>query len=194
MSKDFIASLISSLLPIFITLLFAWISSRNDQAKRRHLIDDAKQRIELINAYVASQNLVLNDPNELEVIKKIAAKELYGIKSFLDSKLQSLEKSSEKSESFFQRFFLLYKMRTGLASLFRVGFFSILLLSVLFTILISSTSFSPSSIQEFGLVFNIVMVTIASVPGILFAMLLRWLTIKFDKPSSSTIAKEEQLQ
>jgi len=190
MSKDFIASLISSLLPIFITFLFAWISNRNDQAKRRHVIDDAKQRIELISAYVASQNLVLNDPNELGVIKKTAANELYGIKSFLDNKLQSLEKSSEKSENFFQRFFLLYKMRTWLASLFRVGFFSILLLSVLFTILISSTSFSPSSIQEFGLGFNIVMVVIASIPGILFAMLLRWLTIKFDNPSS-TIAKEE---
>jgi len=154
MSNDLITSLISSLLPILITVVFAWISSRNDQAKRRHVLDDAKQRIELISAYVASQNLVLDDPHELGVIKKTAANELYEIKAFLDTRLQSLEKSSEKSENYFQRFFLLYKMRTRLAGFFRVCFFLMAIVSIVWSFTLSSLNFTSESVQEYGLGFS----------------------------------------
>jgi len=186
MSNDLITSLISSLLPILITVVFAWISSRNDQAKRRHVLDDAKQRIELISAYVASQNLVLDDPHELGVIKKTAANELYEIKAFLDTRLQSLEKSSEKSENYFQRFFLLYKMRTRLAGFFRVCFFLMAIVSIVWSFTLSSLNFTSESVQEYGLGFNIALVLILSLPVVLVALLLRWLAIKYDKPASST--------
>ena len=186
MPNDTIWSLISSLLPIVITLLFAWLSSRNDQARRKQIVEDAKQRIELISEYVASQNLVLDDPNELGVIKKIAASELYDIKAFLDNKLQSLEKSSEKSEGFFQRFFLLYKMRTGAASFLRICFFMVLLASIFWSILMSSIGFSPEQLQENGWGLSIAVLIMLTTPAVLVALLLRWLAIKFDKPADST--------
>lgn len=63
-----------------ITLFFAWIASKNEQAKRKQMFEDAKQRIELINAYVASQKLVFDDSAELGAMKKAAASELYNIR------------------------------------------------------------------------------------------------------------------
>jgi len=185
MIDDVMKILLSSLIPIIVTGLYAWIGSRNAQSKRKQTLEDAKQRIELINSYVASQKLVIDDATELGVVKKTATDELYKIKVFLDNNLSSLEISSEKLETYWQRFFLLYKMRTWMAGFFRVGFFIILFISILFTIILTIGSFTPSSIQEYGLGFNIVMIVIASIPGILIAMLLRWLAIKFDKPAST---------
>lgn len=178
LSEETVQALVTSLLPILITVLFAWLSSRNDQSKRRQLIDDAKQRIELISAYVSAQGQVLDDPAQLERIKGAAAGELYEIKAFMDDKLQSMEKSTEKSESYFQRFFLLYRMRSGLASFFRLGFFGALALSILWTIFL----FDPADVQELGLMFSIAMYIALSLPPLLVALFLRWLALRFDRP------------
>src|SRR5512136_1128408 len=105
--KEVITILLSSFLPILFTIFFAWISNRSEKVKRKQMIEDAKQRIELINAYVVSQKLVIEDDATLRLMKKRAANELYDIKAFLDNSLHGLEKSSEKPESYSQRFFLL---------------------------------------------------------------------------------------
>jgi hypothetical protein len=181
---ELISKLLSSLVPVLFTAFFAWIGSRNDQAKRKQMFEDAKQRIELINTYVASQKLVIDDAAELGAVKKTAANELYNIKAFLDKNLHSLEKSSEKSESYWQRFFLLYKMRTGLAGFLRVCFFLMLLGSVLYSIFLSSMV-TPASLQNYGLGWIIVAVITWSLPGVLVGLLLRWLAVKFDKPTNS---------
>ena len=194
MSNDVISSLISSLLPIVITLLFAWLSSRNDQAKRKHIVEDAKERIELISTYIASQSLVVDDPDELGVIKKTAANELYGIKAFLDGNLQNLEKSSEKSQHYFQRFFLLYKMQTRWASFFRACFLFVLLGSVLLLYGTYLGSFTPENLQDSGLgpvILGIIIVEI--IPIVSVVLLFRWLAIKYDKPGNSNqTAKSSQ--
>jgi hypothetical protein len=183
MSDATVSAIISSVLPIIFTLLFAWLSSRNDKAKRIRVFEEAKQRIELISAYVTSQDLVIDDAKEIETIKKTAANELYDIKAFLDDTLQSFEKSSEKSESYFMRFFLLYRMQTLAARFFRVLFFIVLFISIIWSIFIASISFTPDSVQEFGMGFEITMVVIASLPAVLIALLLRWAALKFDKPT-----------
>jgi hypothetical protein len=194
MSTDAISSLISSLLPIVITLFFAWISSRNELAKRQRIVEDAKKRIELISAYITSQSLVLDDPDELGAIKKTAANELYAIKAFLDNKLQSLEKSSEKSEHYFQHFFLLYKMQTRLAGFFRACFFFVLLISVFLLYGTFLGSFTPEYVQENGLGSIILGIIIFVVlPSVLIVLLFRWLAIKYDKPvNSNQMAESSQ--
>jgi len=183
--SDYISILLSSFLPIFLTVLFGWIGNRNDRAQRRKMFDDAKQRIELINAYVASQKLVIDDTTELGNLKKIAASELYAIKESLDKKLRSLEKHSEKSESYWRRFFLLYKPRTGLAGFFRAFFFLMLLMSILWSAFWASIYFAPASLQKYNLAISIIVVIIFALPGVLVILLLRWLAIKFDKPANS---------
>jgi len=193
MANELISIFLSSLIPLLITALFAWINSRNERAKRKWIFEDSKQRIELISAYVASQNLVIDDPNELGTVKKTATEELYKIKASLDNKLKNLEEDNEKSDSFLQRFFLLYKMRTRLASLFRALFFIMLLISALWSIILSSTSFTPESVQKYGLGFSIAIVIIVTLPPVLVALLLRWLAIILDKPANS-MEKAESIQ
>jgi hypothetical protein len=190
MTGERIISLLNSLLPIVITLVFAWLSSRNDETKRRQLVEDAKQRIELISAYVTSQTLVIDDPNELGEIKKTVANELYEIKAFLDHTLQSLDQTSEKSEDFFRRFFLLYKMNTRLASFLRVIFFIILFVSVIWSIIVPSFMFTPLPDQETGpddTVINLIGTVVLVLPVVLVAMMVRWLAIKFDKPVNDSV-------
>lgn len=189
MSEETIAALISSLFPILITLFIAWIGSRNEQSKRARIMEDARQRIELINAYITSQNLVIDDPRELESIKKTAARELLDIKTFLDDKLQSMKKSSEKSESYFQRFFLLYPMRTGLARFFRVCFFIALPFSIIWSILFSSAIIS-GNVVETSLSVSIISLSILVLPAVIGVLVLRWLAIKFDKPERSMVTTE----
>jgi hypothetical protein len=189
MSSELIAALISSLLPIAITVIYAWLSSRNDRSRRRQVVDEAKQRIELISAYVASQTLVLDDAGELGAIKRTAARELYDIKAFLDATLQSMEKSTEKSESYLQRFFLLYGMRTGLASLFRTLFFIMLAVSVLWSVFISTLAFAED-MQELGLGVQIVVALMFVIPVLLIALGVRWLAVRFDKPPASDMHGE----
>jgi hypothetical protein len=87
MDERIISTAISSLIPILITLLFAWIGNTNVQSKRKQMFEDVKRRIELINSYVASQKLVIDDATELGIVKKTAADELYNIKAFLDNNL-----------------------------------------------------------------------------------------------------------
>ena len=99
--------LLSSLLSILTTIFVGWMSNRSELAKRKQMIEDARQRIELINAYVASQKLVIDDEATLRLMRKRAANELYDIKALLDNNLHSLEKPTEKSESYWLRFFLI---------------------------------------------------------------------------------------
>ena len=151
--------------------------------------EEAKRRIDIINAYVTSQNLVIDDPTELGKIKKTAANELYGIKAFLDHTSQSLKKSSEKSDNFLQRFFLLYKMKTVLATFLRSVFFIVLFVSVLWSIFVPSVMFTPTEgiVAEAGdAVINLISSVILVLPVILVAMLVRWLATKFDKPEKET--------
>jgi len=183
MPNAIISSLISSLLPILVTVLFAWLGNRNERSRRKQMFDDAKQRMELINTYVTSQKLVVDDPNELGNVKKTAANELYAIKAFLDNRLHSLEKASEKSENYFQRFFLLYHMRSRSAGFFRAFFFLMLFASALWSAFLASTSFRLASEQEWYLVTPIIVIIIFTLPGVLVTLLLRWLAIKFDKPA-----------
>jgi hypothetical protein len=183
--SEFISKLLSSLLPVLFTVFFAWIGNRNDHAKRKQVFEDAKQRIELINAYIASQKLVIDDAAELGVVKKTAANELYNIKAFLDNNLHSLEKASEKSASYWQHFFLLYPMRTGLAVFFRVCFFLTLIVSVLWSIFLTNITFTDPVVQENGWGFNIILVILGSLPSVLVALLLRGLAIKFDTPQKN---------
>jgi hypothetical protein len=184
--SEFTTNLLSSLLPVLLTAFLAWMGNRKDQARRKQIFEDAKQRIELINAYVASQKLVIEDTAELGVVKKTAAKELYDIKAFLDNKLQSLEKSSEKSESYVQRFFLLYKMRSGLASFFRATFFFMILMSIIWSFFMSDQLFAPESLKEYGLGNTFLGLLVYSIPVVLVAFLFRWLAIKYDKPTTLT--------
>jgi hypothetical protein len=160
------------------------MGNRKDQVRRKQIFEDAKQRIELINAYVASQKLVIEDAAELEVVKKTAAEELYAIKTFLDSKLQSLENSSEKSESYIQRFFLLYKMRSGLASFFRATFFFLVFMSIIWSFFVSNQLFAPEPLKEYGLGSTILGLLVYSIPVVLVAFLFRWLAIRYDKPKA----------
>jgi hypothetical protein len=148
-------------------------------------MEEAKHRIELIKEYVISQGLAIDDPTELGEIKKTAAKELYDIKTFLDLQLQSLQKTSEKSDSSLQRFFLLYKMKTSLAAFFRVAYFIVLFASILWSILVSSLIFNPvpgMGIESNIASVNILATIILTVPVILVALLLRWLAVRFDTP------------
>jgi hypothetical protein len=184
MSSELISTIISSLLPIFVTLFFAWLSNRNDQVKRRNMIEDAKSRIELINEYVSAQNLVIPELSKLEEIKRTAANELYDIKKFLDNNLQSLEKTSKRSDEPIQRFFLIYKMNTFWAALFRILFFITLVFSILLSIFNISVNYSDAVSQ---LIFDSIVFT---TPFILFAFLFRWLAIKLDKPLNPTKQKE----
>jgi hypothetical protein len=184
MSEATISSLISSLLPILITILFAWLGSRNEQSKRKQMVEDAKQRIELLSTYITSQNLVVSDPHELENLKKSAANELYDIKAFLDNKLQSFDKASEKSENYLLRFFLLYKMQTGVANFFRLCFFVVLLLSVFWSVFISSIVFTDIQ-QSSDLIISVVAFIILAAPALLLVLLVRWLTIRYDKQKNS---------
>jgi hypothetical protein len=190
MSSELIAALVSSLLPILITIIFAWMSSKNDQAKRRQVIEEAKQRIEIISAYVTSQSLVLGDPGELEAIKRTAANELYEIKSFLDGTLQTLQKSSEKEESYFQRFFLLYPLCSALARFFRVLFFIALVVSILWSIFISTIAFSADMVGDIGMAASVVVALIFMIPVLLVALVLRWMAIKNDKPRDAVVQAE----
>ncbi len=182
MSSEFISTLISSLVPILITLFFAWLSNRNDQAQRKNIIEDAKSRIDLINEYVASQSLVINDPDKLGEIKKTAANELYEIKTFLDNKLQSLEKTSKRSGEPLQHFFLLYKMNTFWARFLRVVFF----ITLIFSVLWSTTLVAFGGNNTNTMVENYIIEFIAILPAILIALLFRWLAIRSDKPLNPT--------
>ena len=184
MSSELMSTLISSLVPILITLFFAWISNRNDQSQRKNLLEDAKSRINLINEYVAAQSLVINDPDRLGEIKKSAANELNDIKTYLDNKLQSLEKTSKRSGEPLQHFFLIYKMNTFGAALFRILFFITLVFSILLSIFNISVNYSDAVSQ---LIFDSIVFT---TPFILFAFLFRWLAIKLDKPLNPTKQKE----
>jgi len=190
MSQDKMLTLINSLLPIIATLFLAWLNSRTEQTKHRSRMEEAKHRIELIKEYVISQELAIDDPTELGEIKKAAAKELYDIKAFLDLKLQSLEKTSEKSDSFLQRFFLLYKMKTGLAAFLRVAFFIVLFVSILWSILVSSLIFNPLSSlgsTSTDALTNFLATIMLTLPVILVALLLRWLAVRFDTLHKKTM-------
>lgn len=190
MSPDKMLTLINSLLPIMATFFLAWLSSRNEQTRRRSRLEEARHRIELIKEYVISQELAIDDPAELGEIKKAAARELYEIKAFLDLNLQGFEKTSEKSESFFQRFFLLYKMKTGLAAIFRVAYFIVLFVSILWSILVSSLIFNPLSSlgsTSTDALINILATIMLTLPVILVALLLRWLAVRFDTLQRKTI-------
>ncbi len=180
--KEITSALIGSLIPILITTFFAWLGNRNDQSKRKQLIDDTRQRIELINTYISSQGLVVSDPHELEAIKKAAANELCSIKELLDHRMQRLQKASETSDNYLLRFFLLYGMRSGRARFFRLCFFATLVAAAFIAFLIVSNAFSASSIQEFGIGFNVIMTILTSMPGILLALLFRWLAKIAEKP------------
>jgi hypothetical protein len=70
MSTDKMLTMINSLLPIIATFFLAWLSSRNEQTKRRSRMEEAKHRIELIKEYVISQELAIDDPTELGEIKR----------------------------------------------------------------------------------------------------------------------------
>jgi hypothetical protein len=182
MSSELISTFISSLVPILITLFFAWISNRNERSQRKNVLEDVKSRIDLINEYVAAQSLVINDPERLGEIKKTAANELYDIKTFLDNKLQSLEKTSKRSSEPLQHFFLIYKMNTIRARFFRVVFFITLLFSVLWsTILFAFGTNNTNTLVE-DYIFEI----IAILPAILIALFFRWQAIKSDKPLNPT--------
>jgi hypothetical protein len=75
-------------------------------------------------------------------------------------------------------------MRTGLAGFFRVCFFLMLLGSVLYSIFLSSLV-TPASLQDYGLGWIVVAVITWNLPIVFIALLLRWLAIKFDKPTDS---------
>jgi hypothetical protein len=186
MTKEIASALIGSLIPILITTFFAWLGNRNDQSKRKKLIDDARQRIELINTYIASQSLVVSDSHELEAIRKAAANELCGIKELLDHRLQRLQKAAETSDNYLLRFFLLYGMRSGRARFFRLCFFATLVAAAFIAFLLVSTAFSASSIQEYGISFNVIMTILMSMPGILLALMFRWLAKISDRPLHPT--------
>jgi len=182
--SEFMSKLLSSLLPVLLTAFLAWIGNRKDQARRKQIFEEAKQRIELINAYVASQKLVIEDAAELGVVKKTAANELYDIKAFLDNKLQSMEKVAEKSENYLQRFFLIYKMKTWAASFFRACFFMALFVSVIWSIYISSKILQDT--YKYEVATPIILIIVFTVPPVLAVLLFRWLATKLDKPKNST--------
>lgn len=151
------------------------------------MIEDAGQRIELINAYVASQKLVIDDDATLRLMRKRAANELYDIKALLDNNLHSLEKASDKSESYWLRFFLIYPMATVLAKILHVCFFLALIPSVVLNFILIGVLIAPEMVQEEygGWASSMFIFLIFFLPTISIVLLLRWLAIKFDKPVDS---------
>lgn len=180
MFKEAASAALASFIPILMTTLFAWLGNRSEKSKRNQLIGDAKQRIELINGYVSSQSLVISDIDELEAIKKAATKELAEIKAILDRRLSSIDKSIGKADNYILRYFLLYRMQSSVARVFRLLFFVSLVVATLIAILFATIAFEPKNIQSTGVWISILVAFIFSVPGIMATFVLHWIAKRLE--------------
>jgi cytochrome bd-type quinol oxidase subunit 2 len=179
MSEEMIATILAALLPIALTALITWLERRGQEARQHSAMDMAYKRIQFLNIYLTTQQLIL-PPEHYDTLKQAIGTEIEHIFQELTKVLNNIERMTHHTHerNVIQRIFLLYRMHTMRAKLFRGLFYALLsistIVSILFTIGITIN-------QNSNIITATAGISIVLLPFVLLALLFRWLALHHEQ-------------
>lgn len=179
MSEGTIAAILAALLPVAVTALFAWFERRGQEVRRNAAIDTAHKRIQFLNTYLTTQQMIL-PPERHEMLKQTIGTEVERIFQELAAVLDEIERTTRhtREKNVVQRIFLLYRMRTSQSNLFRALFYTLLVASTVISLLFT---IGAATIQDTNIITAGIGIAILLLPFISLALLFRWLALKQNK-------------
>jgi hypothetical protein len=176
MSEETIAAILTALLPLTLTALITWLERRGQEARRTTAIDTAYKRIQFLQLYLTTQQLILaSEP--YETLKQTIGIEIERIFLELTSVLNDIERTTQhtKEKNAIQRILLLYPIHTPRAKLFRGLFYTLLTISTVLSLLFT---IGTSTNQDTNLIIATIGISIILLPFVALALLFRWLAIR----------------
>jgi hypothetical protein len=176
MSEGTIAAILAALLPVAVTALFAWFERRSQEVRRNAAIDTAHKRVQFLNTYLTTQQMIL-PPERYDALKQTIGTEVERIFQELAAVLGEIERTIQQTRetNVVQRIFLLYRMRTSQSNLFRALFYALLVISTIISLLFT---IGAATLQETNIITAGIGIAILLLPFIFLALLFRWLALK----------------
>jgi hypothetical protein len=179
MSQETLAALLAALLPLALTALVTWWERRGQEARRNTAIDTANKRIQFLHSYLTTQQLIL-PPEPYESLKQTLGAEVERIYEDLAIELNEIERITRrtKEKNLIQRIFLLYRLQTTGARLFRALFYTLLITSTVLSILFTIGTITN---QDINIISTILGISVILLPFIGLGLLFRWLALQRER-------------
>lgn len=176
MSEETIAAILAALLPLSLTAFITWLERRGQEARRHTAIDTAYKRIQFLQLYLTTQQLILaSEP--YETLKQTIGTQVEHIFLELTSVLTDIDRTTHQTngKNLMQRILLLYPIHTPRAKLFRGLFYALLTISTVLSLLFT---LGTSTNQATNRITATIGISIILLPFIALALFFRWLALR----------------
>ncbi len=176
MSEETIAAILAALLPLALTALATWAERRTQEARRNTAVDTAYKRIQFLNIYLTTQQLIL-PPDHYQELKRSIGGEVERIFQELTIVLNNNERIARQSseKNIVQRVFLLYRLHTTRAKVFRAIFYTLLIISTILSMLFTIGTMTD---QDTNVFITMIGIGVIMLPFIVVLLLFRWLALR----------------